>query len=267
MVQGRKTAADLAASMDEDRIAASRLGERVNYTAGRFSKAYSAADDLAGALADVKKNANDAADALAEAIYGPDILASKLRELQYETRDTETRLKELSKKKHLTREDQREINELKGKLAELRSDTLTTAARLQTLGEPLPKGLLNSLNRQVGALDDAGTAAKRYYHWLYLIGQTFASGTTGPINQQNDSHRATGGPVLPGQRYKVGERGEETLVMSPSGGGYVIPNGGGSGNGGGGGMVTVPIVLQLDGRTVWQSVDRHQLSRLRTTPR
>ena len=37
--------------------------------------------------------------------------------------------------------------------------------------------------------------------------------------------RASGGPVLPGNIYTVGERGPETLVMGRSGG-YVIPNGG-----------------------------------------
>jgi hypothetical protein len=43
-------------------------------------------------------------------------------------------------------------------------------------------------------------------------------------------HRASGGPVLPGRTYNIGEAGPETLVMGPSGG-MVIPNSGAGGKG------------------------------------
>lgn len=74
--------------------------------------------------------------------------------------------------------------------------------------------------------------------------------------------RASGGPVLPGRRYTVGEAGAETLVMGASGG-YVIP-GGGAGSGGAGAPVV--IALQLDGREVARVVDRHLYYAARSAP-
>jgi hypothetical protein len=37
------------------------------------------------------------------------------------------------------------------------------------------------------------------------------------------NHRASGGPVVAGETYEVGEEGRERLVMYPGGGGYVFP--------------------------------------------
>lgn len=49
--------------------------------------------------------------------------------------------------------------------------------------------------------------------------------------------RASGGPVMPGRTYRVGEAGEETLHMSAGGGGYVVPGARGRESSGGGNHV------------------------------
>jgi hypothetical protein len=62
--------------------------------------------------------------------------------------------------------------------------------------------------------------------------------------------------VVAGQTYTVGEEGMETLVMSPGGGGYVIP-GASHGGGGSSANVTVRIPVVLDGRVIAEVVDQH----------
>jgi hypothetical protein len=66
-------------------------------------------------------------------------------------------------------------------------------------------------------------------------------------------HRASGGPVLPGSIYTVGEKGPETLVMG-SQGGNIIPNGGA------GGDTWIHLVqdqaIVLDGQAVGRVMDR-----------
>jgi hypothetical protein len=74
--------------------------------------------------------------------------------------------------------------------------------------------------------------------------------------------RASGGPVVPGGLYTVGEEGPETLVMGARGG-VIIPasggGGGGSSRGGGGGAgggQVVELVINLDGAAIARVVDR-----------
>jgi hypothetical protein len=95
------------------------------------------------------------------------------------------------------------------------------------------------------AAEKAATAA---------LGDYFSKETSGGTTGRRKEPKASGGPVLPGQSYTVGEHGPETLVMGSSGG-FVIPNGGSSGGGGGSGS---PVVIQvnLDGATIARVVDR-----------
>lgn len=67
--------------------------------------------------------------------------------------------------------------------------------------------------------------------------------TGGPVR----APRAAGGPVLPGGSYLVGENGPELLTMGNASG-YVTA--------GGGGGYMQPIVIQLDGRTIGESLVR-----------
>jgi hypothetical protein len=50
--------------------------------------------------------------------------------------------------------------------------------------------------------------------------------------------RASGGPVLPGMTYMVGEQGPEPLIMGRNGG-FILPHSGGSGGGGKGVQVNI----------------------------
>lgn len=78
-----------------------------------------------------------------------------------------------------------------------------------------------------------------------------------------DDGRASGGPVYPGQTYRVGERGEETLVMGRTGG-YVIPHASGGSSGGSGSPVVVQ--LNVDGRVLAEVVDRQLYYRAQAAP-
>ena len=92
------------------------------------------------------------------------------------------------------------------------------------------------------------------FSWL---GQQVAS-ALGNVNKLAAlaGRRASGGPVMAGSAYLVGENGPEVFVPGSSGG--IIPNGGGgspTGGGGSGGSST-PLVVQfmLDGRVLHQSL-------------
>lgn len=60
---------------------------------------------------------------------------------------------------------------------------------------------------------------------------------------------ATGGPVMQSGRYVVGEKGPEVVTLPR--GAHVDPNGGGGGE-----LVTVPVVLTMDGKVVAEQTAR-----------
>jgi hypothetical protein len=74
--------------------------------------------------------------------------------------------------------------------------------------------------------------------------------TVGVMNKLA-GQRAAGGPITAGRTYLVGERGPE--LVTPSRNSYVHPNGSSVG---GDFSVTVPLVLQVDGNTLHQSLLR-----------
>ncbi len=73
----------------------------------------------------------------------------------------------------------------------------------------------------------------------WLQNNTFGGGSSGQQKGPGHGARASGGPVLPGGTYTVGERGPETLVMGGAGG-MVIPGAGTSGGHGHG----VTVIIQ-----------------------
>lgn len=238
-------------------------GDEANKTFRRSPRLFEA---TAGALEKVTDEAENAADALGEMIFGPAQLRGELAELVGEADETERAIRKLSRKKDLTKEDRRELKILRGDLAETQENILTTATKLKTLGEPIPPGIMRSLDRLIGRQDvynDRLQAA--ITRWRRLLGLIESGGeASGAINILSDTRRQHGGPVRPGRTYTVGEAGPERLVMGARGG-FVIPTSGGRGGESGGG-VAVPIVIELDGDVIYRSVERRQMRRLKTTP-
>jgi TP901 family phage tail tape measure protein len=83
--------------------------------------------------------------------------------------------------------------------------------------------------------------------YLFLHGSTQYAGALleGLDQKGKKKKRALGGTVLPGQAYRVGERGEETLVMGRSAG-YVYPHGVSPGGGGPMPPISVQVELRVD---------------------
>lgn len=87
-----------------------------------------------------------------------------------------------------------------------------------------------------------------------------------PSSMSSTSARANGGPVASGTQYLVGEMGPE--LFTPNVSGAIIPNNklSGASNGTSGGTqapINLNVNLKLDGRTVWQSVQKYSTAELR----
>jgi TP901 family phage tail tape measure protein len=97
---------------------------------------------------------------------------------------------------------------------------------LKRFGSWLDAVLTPILQNIGGFFDRLGTSA----HTISNALGAFGGGSSTPSHTAFNPGRASGGMVVPGGIYTVGERGPETLVMGGSGG-NVIPNGGGMGGG------------------------------------
>ena len=87
-----------------------------------------------------------------------------------------------------------------------------------------------------------------------------------PSSMAGTQARANGGPVTTGTQYLVGELGPE--LFTPNVSGAIIPNNklSGASSGASGGTqapINLDINLKLDGRTVWQSVQKYSTAELR----
>ena len=101
------------------------------------------------------------------------------------------------------------------------------ARRWQALADVMSKPVLAALATSQEEIDALVAAMQTVSLVTASTGGYRRNGSTGVPG------RASGGPVVAGGTYRVGEAGEETLVMGRNGGGYVIPHAsGGSGNGG-----------------------------------
>lgn len=126
--------------------------------------------------------------------------------------------------------------------------TVGAAPRVTSPGT-LDQADIDALNKYIGnlqAIDDR-TAEQQAKLDLYLD-------RLGDYQERLAGTRATGGPVLPGRTYLVGESGPEYLTMGGSGG-YVSPNYG------------QPVVIQLtvDGRELARVVDKRLYAVYRST--
>jgi len=116
----------------------------------------------------------------------------------------------------------------KASFSDLANSILRDLARMvayKTITEPLFKGISKAFDSGGGGLDFGGVLGEMLGGFF---GGIFGGG------------RASGGPVVPGQYYVVGENGPEVLVPGMSG--TVIPNGGGMGGG------TVVNVIEAPGK-------------------
>jgi len=147
-----------------------------------------------------------------------------------------------------------EADKLEAKLQDLRIKTASWGTDLKKAitqdGENLFVGLTTGAEGWAQAFQNAGQSilqelAKIVYQ-LYIVkllqsalgglfggsgagssGNSIGSGLSGVLSGFGGG-RASGGPVLPGMSYMVGENGPERLVMGPRGGGHVIPGGAGT---------------------------------------
>ena len=149
---------------------------------------------------------------------------------------------------------------MRGAWAKERSDLATTRADIDKLGDKPTSSSLNTWLINIGKkTDKLGDAAQDAYYWYRLLSNASKPGDPKTPPPGALIPRASGGPVVPGGVYRVGEYEEERLVMFPGGGGWVEAGGGrrSAGQGGGGGGAPVVIQLTLDGRKVAQVVDEH----------
>jgi hypothetical protein len=222
---------------------------------GPLTDVKKAAKDAADRLDDFTDAALDALDAATEAAFGPEELRLKLELARGELKDTERALRDLERIKDPTRAQRQDINETRLALIEDRKEVLRLEGRLLALDGLSFSDIIGQFNKLGNKIDWTSKEGRELLRILGGIGAAGAQlGLIGAAASGGGGGRASGGPVLPGRTYTVGESGTETLVMGRSGG-FVIPNGGGGGGGSSGSPVV--IQLQLDGRVVAEVVDRH----------
>jgi len=185
--------------------------------------------------------------AAAAAIYDPIIARGQLAATEREI----TEQREIITSKESTKA---QVADARLRLLELTKTKVSLLSELQGFGELTAAEFLK-INRDLTAKLEDATGAQRASIQALIRDLNLArlaaleaggaleaigGGEGGGIGRGTGG-RAHGGPVWPG-RWTVGEEGPETLVLGPTGRGYVIPNGGG-----GGGGNTVNITLTANG--------------------
>lgn len=225
--------------------------------------------DLADGFKDLDKWAKTAGDTLASAAYGPEELRLAFEGSRLELIDNQRELTKLTdefvameaKGKKPTLEQKQHMNDLQSAVNDGKQEVIKLGTQLQITGGMSMSALRTQFAKLGINIDNVKGDAASLWRYLQLINNTNLG--TG-VYAGRIGGRAEGGPVFPGQTYRVGEQGEETLVMGRTGG-YVIPHASGGGSSSGGGA---PVVLQLnlDGRTIAQVVDRELYYLRRTAP-
>lgn len=204
-------------------------------------------------LRDVAKNA---LDPIIEAVYGPAILAGKEAGILQDIKAVKEELSEAKKKG-----DALEITRLRGQLAEARAELVETRGEMAHLGIKPAKDNVNDwlthLITRTKRLDDVIIDAIQDYKRLGAMGPIAPPSITGGGSGSNA--RAAGGPVVPGQVYRIGEYNRETLYMGARGGWIDADGGRRPAQGGSNGGSEAPVIVQvnLDGRQVARIVDKH----------
>jgi hypothetical protein len=246
-------------------------GKAGDAAAGGIGDAGDAAGDATPRVKDLTHGANDAADAFkdldewarraAEALTdnGAETARLEFSQAKLELQGNRKALEEVTdriqklkdKGKPVPRELRQQFIDLRLAIQEGETETAELGVKLRNTGQITFADLIEQLKRLGIKLDADTVKALRLRD---AIDKGTAYDNLGRSSRRGN--RASGGPVLPGWTYTVGEEGPERLVMSPTGGGYVIPNAGGSQGGGAVGVpVSIPIIL--DGREIARVVDRH----------
>jgi hypothetical protein len=174
-----------------------------------------------------RSDLESAASGAADSLFDPILAKAELAEIELEEgrlRNVRNAAKAGSKERAQAQSDLDAVNkkrmEVLATLASYgdKSAATTLKAMIATAkaSGTLSDEQIADLNLLLSKLNQVEAAARRLASLKFMASAS-----------KDDGFRAGGGPVFPGAAYTVGERGPETLVMGPSGGGYVIPNAGG----------------------------------------
>jgi hypothetical protein len=204
---------------------------------------------------------DEATETFLDAALGPKELRLELKNETADLQDNIEKLRELQAIKDPTREQRADIRDTKLEVIDNKREIIRTTERLEALGEVKLGSTRQQISSLIGPLDSAGDEARQLVAYMNAL-----DNVRNPSELQHTADGgglASGGPALPFHRYKVGEQGEETLVMGARGG-YVIPNGGRAA-----GQSAQPAVIQLniDGREIARVVDRHLYYEAARAPR
>jgi len=203
-------------------------------------------DGLAAYYDGLVKRLTQSGQAAAAAIYDPIIARGKLAATEREIAEQ----REIVASEESTRA---QVADAKLRILELTKTKTELLSELQGFGQ-LTKAEFLKINRDLTAkLSEASDAQRASIQALIRdlnLAQVAAQQAAGAMEAigggagggigRGTGGRAHGGPVWPGT-WTVGEQGPETLVLGPSGRGYIVPNQGGGGGG------TVNITLNANG--------------------
>lgn len=222
------------------------LGDEADDTVDALDPLLKRLEDAAEAARDF----DDAIDDLSSRLYDSEVTAGDLAEAQQELADLMNDAPEFTRPGDWTiyqgklAEAEKKVFDLEYALAQLAGDD-AILAWLYKQKEQVDKNN-TSLQAQIDKLIRIHSLGKTTFGGITFTGiPTTTRGTPTVTGTRTPSltGRASGGPVAPNTAYRVGERGEETLVMG-SQGGHVIPNGGASGSSG---PLRIELVLPTGG--------------------
>lgn len=263
------------ASKDDLANVVTAAGDAAAATAGIGAKADEAAAAYAAAMAEITGSVQAAATELetagqdaANATFDPIIQKAELARLELE----EKRLRNL---RDSAAANSQEREDAQATLNEVNKQKVEVLSALAAHGDESSQIALEAMAKTQLANKNLSLEAQAYWNNV-LVALIRVKNTAAELARlrfmanatKDDTARASGGPVWPGV-WTVGERGPETLVLGPSGEGYVYPHANGGGGGGGGASLVVQFnsiwpPTEAQARAIADVVDR-QLYRKMTS--
>jgi hypothetical protein len=219
----------------------------------------------------LKHTVSSTVDSIVDDLLEPEQLTLKLKGTKTELQNNIDALGKLSGIKHPTKAQQADMVDLKLRISEGKGEVLKLEGKLVELGKLKATDLIKEFHKLGVPIDNDIQKAAQLYGLLASLGMLTSKGRGDHPPAGGKVARASGGPVVPGGRYTVGEEGKEDLVMFAGGGGYVVPHHGRqpqemlSASGMGGGFApaagtqstVVHTQINLDGRVIAEVVDKH----------